>query len=172
MSTRKTRLTFDKLLVEIRRSRDYAAAEEIAQRVAPQVSSWGVSQHLEHLWRVDDDTVRWLTGVVDGAVSSRESARTLPGTIVLWTGRIPRGRGRAPEAVMPQNLNIAEVLAGLKDVESRVLHLEPSLNAIATSSVARRHPVLGSYTAAQWLRFTLIHHHHHRRIIEEILSAR
>lgn len=40
-----------------------------------------------------------------------------------------------------------------------------------TGSRARYpHPVLGSLTPAQWLRFLAVHHWHHEKVIDEILS--
>ncbi len=138
---------------------------------APLISGWTVRQHLEHLWRVDSGIVGWVKRVRDETVTSDGVGRTGPGTLVMWLGAIPRGKGRAPESTRPVGAELDEIVAGFRTVRSDVEVLGEALDRLAAVKVTRRHPLLGCYTAAQWLRFAHIHHVHHRRIIEEIRAT-
>ncbi len=138
---------------------------------APTISGWTVHQHLEHLWRSDTAIVGWLEDVRDGTAETDGPGMTVPGTVVMWLGMIPRGKGRAPESTKPAAGELEEIVAGFRALRDDVEGLGAAMNRLASATTTWRHPLLGCYTAAQWLRFAHIHHVHHRRIIEEILAA-
>ena len=142
------------------------------EAASDEVSAWRVDQHLEHLWRADRTIVTWLVGVRDGTVETDGPGATVPGRIVMWLGRIPRGRGTAPKGTIPDGVEPDELAAGFRAVRADVAGLAGALRELARSPLTRRHHLLGSYTAAEWLRFAQIHHAHHRRIIDEILASR
>jgi len=145
--------------------------QEACGLIAPKISGWTIQQHLEHLWRSDRMIVDWLGRVGEGSVTTDGSGFTVPGLAVIWLGRIPRGRGRAPEVTRPAGTTPTEVAEGFEALRLHVERLGDVLDRIAGSSTTRRHPALGCYTAAQWLRFAHIHHLHHRSIIEDIRAA-
>ena len=88
--------------------------------------------------------------------------------MVLTTGLIPRGRGRAPAPFVPTGIKPAAVLAGLEEVAERFADLRPKLATIDKATWTVRHPILGHFRPAQWLRFVAVHHRHHDKIIEDI----
>jgi hypothetical protein len=144
---------------------------DLAAMSAPAVSGWSVHQHLEHLWRADAEIVGWLARVREGAVASDGPGSTIAGAVVLWLGMIPRGKGRAPQFTRPAGSQLQEIVAGFQAVRQDVEILGGALDRLAAATTTRRHPLLGCYTAAQWLRFIHVHHVHHRRIIEEVCAA-
>lgn len=144
---------------------------DVVGRSAPTISGWTIHQHLEHLWRADTAIVGWLKDVRDGTAETDGPGSTVPGTVVMWLGRIPWGKGRAPDFTKPAGAELAEIVAGFQAVRHDVELLGGTLHRMAAATTTRRHPLLGCYTAAQWLRFAHVHHAHHRRIIQEIRAA-
>jgi hypothetical protein len=148
---------------------------------APSISGWSVANHLEHLLHADRWIVGWIESAVDGEAS--ESGGETPegadpggkpsalGYVVLSTGFIPRGRGRAPERSCPRGLSVPEIQAGFHEIQAQVKALEPRLGEVDTVPLTLQHPVLGRFTPARWLRFADIHHAHHDKIIRDILAA-
>lgn len=159
------------LLRELRAVIAIGEEQDVVALSAPKISAWTVHQHLEHLWRADEAIVGWLKDVRDDTAATDGSGSTVPGTLVMWLGMIPRGRGRAPEFTKPVGVDLPRIAAGFRTVREDVEMLEGAVDWLAAAAATRRHPVLGCYTAAQWLRFAHIHHVHHRRIIEEIRAA-
>lgn len=143
---------------------------------APSISEWSVANHLEHLLRGD----RWMIGWVESAVCGETGAGadaceagrpTAVGFVVLSTGFIPRGRGRAPDASHPVGLSAPEIVAGFREVQAMVDRLQPRLVEVDAMTLTLQHPMLGCFTPARWLRFADIHHDHHDKIIRDILAS-
>lgn len=140
----------------------------------PDVSDWSVGMHLEHVLRADRWIVDWLTTVAGGGPrpDGEGDPRGSPswrGWLVLWTGYIPRGAGRAPGPTVPEGMERETVARGLREVLAATRELSGELDALARSDPRLEHPVLGSMGPLQWLRFGRIHHDHHRKIVRDIL---
>lgn len=159
-----------------------AAMERAAERAAdpstfaarnPEISDWSVGTHLEHVLRADRGIVGWLTATAAGTEHpADDGARGSPswrGWLVLWTGYIPRGAGRAPGPTVPEGMGREAVARGLREVLANARELSGELDALARSDARLEHPVLGSMCPLQWLRFGRIHHDHHRKIVRDIL---
>ena len=139
---------------------------------APEVSSWSVKDHLEHLSIANGGIVRWIERVTAGDTALDSGGRpTVPGRIVLLCGAFPRGRGKAPERTLPTGVSVDELSTGFRDTRQRVEALGASLAFIAGAGATRNHFVFGDLDAAQWIRFMVIHNHHHQKIIRDILAA-
>lgn len=151
-----------------------AAGARTFRAKAPDTSAWSVGEHLEHLLLAD----RGIAGVLESAVgrgprrpefgAGRPNFR---GYLVLWTGFIPRGAGKAPPWTRPGGLSREEVERGLAGERERVAGLAPELAKVAAARDTFPHPALGRFTPARWVRFAAVHHAHHERIIGEILAA-
>ena len=110
--------------------------------------------------------------MVDGTVVSDPPGRpTVPGYLVLTLGFIPRGKGRAPDGTTPEGRSRFELIDRYAEVEGLAQELRDGLSDIAGHPSVRRHPLLGCFTARQWLAFADIHHRHHQKIIVDILGA-
>lgn len=171
IAKRWTRQAHRGLLRELDVAIAFGEQPGVARLSAPDLSGWSVHQHLEHLWRADTSIVGWLLAVRDGTAESDGAGPTAPGRVVMWLGRIPRGKGRAPGFAIPAGAALPDIVAGFEAVRGDVAELGGALGLLASASTIRGHHLLGGYTAAQWLRFAHIHHVHHRRLIEDIRAA-
>lgn len=175
-----------RLLAALERAAAVAAEPVAFEARADPVSAWSVGQHLEHLLLSDRRILGWVESVAEAGGSVREAeeaggsvreadeagAPSCRGWLVLVTGFIPRGKGQAPEATRPSGMAREAVERGLWEMTARAVRLGSSLEAIAVSSARLRHPVLGAFTGAQWLRFAGVHHAHHEKIVRDILRKR
>lgn len=143
---------------------------------ADPVSAWSVGQHLEHLLLSDRRILSWVESVAaeEGSVGNagEAGAASWRGRLVLLTGFIPRGRGEAPDGTRPSGRDREAVERGLREMAALAARLGSRLEPLAASPARLPHPVLGAFTAAQWLRFAGVHHHHHEKIVRKILRRR
>lgn len=135
------------------------------------VSEWSPAQHVDHVLR----TLEALWGRVEALVEGRSAeirARggpVLVGRIVLWTGWIPRGRGRAPEAVRPDPRPVRHRMqVALCDATRRVEEQRARAAELATARGVLPHPQLGNLDAKRWIRFADVHTRHHLAIVADI----
>ncbi len=131
--------------------------------IAPTVSQWSVGMHLHHsalamqvvaaeLLRCDTAAPRWQLNPMR--------------TLILLTGRIPRGRAQVPAAARPvPDLSEDRVASALKEAAQSVRQL-PDARADAWF----RHFALGVIRARSVPRFLEVHNRHHVRIISDILA--
>jgi hypothetical protein len=86
---------------------------------------------------------------------------------VFTTGRIPRGRGKAPEAALPSPDIGSEDLRALLD------RSEELIDRVAEAEPDKwwNHFAFGVMDRDQTLRFMGIHNRHHLRIIADIRAA-
>lgn len=138
---------------------------------AEAVSGWSVGLHLEHLLLSDRAIVGWLERAAAGDASREPGGPSWRGRLVLWTGFIPRGAGRAPDFTVPEGLSRERVEEGFRRLRVRVDGLGARLPTLAAARATMRHPALGTFTSAQWLRFAGVHHAHHEKIIRDVLRA-
>ena len=87
--------------------------------------------------------------------------------LVFSSGRIPRGRGRSPDEVLPRQDVSAAELGTLLDQSERILTEVHDLDPKAWF----RHFVFGVLDRDKTVRLILIHNRHHSRIISDILKA-
>lgn len=142
------------------------AADGRLDLAAPDISAWCPSEHLDHLLKVTTAIVGRIAG---GETLSNARGISLLGRIILIIGRIPRGRGKAPERMHGARVDAAALDAALDEAERLVDQLDASVIA-RRRDPAVRHPRFGGLTPAQALRFVSIHHEHHLRIIDDIVA--
>lgn len=157
----------------VERSLGWAEDPEAFDARDDDVSGWSVGLHLEHLLRSDMGIVGWLAPTIEGvepvARGDRGGRPTIPGRVVLLTGYLPRGVGKAPGPTVPEGIERSEVVEGLREVLETARELKGALDVIRRSEARMTHPALGTLDAAQWLRFARIHHHHHEKIVRDLL---
>ena len=86
--------------------------------------------------------------------------------------RIPRGRGKAPEAYRAADRVDGTRLRSLSDeVRSGVTAMRPEMERLGGVRGRFRHPVFGYLTPTEWLRFMAIHNDHHLRIMRDVSEA-
>jgi hypothetical protein len=85
------------------------------------------------------------------------------GRLVLLTGWIPRGRGKAPE-------KLRGAVCSAEDLKARLVELDELIDRIAAEPPRNgdpvvRHPFFGGLSFRQALRFLAIHTDHHLKIV-------
>lgn len=139
---------------------------------ADDVSAWSVGQHFHHLAKVNKGIVAGVTRAVANPEKGGGEGLTVVGRIVLTTGRIPRGRGKAPEPYRAAERVSAEGLRALTEHVTVALGaLRADASRVGAVRGRFRHPVFGFMTPAEWLRFMGIHNDHHLRIIRDVAAT-
>lgn len=137
------------------------------------VSDWSVGRHLEHLLRANRGIVDWLAPTIAGEEpelrGDPDGRPTIVGRAVLLTGYLPRGVGKAPGRTVPEGVDRVVVAEGLRSVLATAREMAAGLDVIERSEARMTHPALGTFDAAQWLRFARIHHHHHEKIVRDLI---
>lgn len=88
--------------------------------------------------------------------------------VVLLTGRIPRGRAKAPKQVRPpQDFTVEDVRAELEQGKksAKIFQNLPQ-------GAYFDHPLMGNLNLKKSLRFLEIHTEHHLKIVRDILAKR
>ncbi len=152
-----------------------AEQSDTCETRAPEVSAWSVGEQLEHLLLSDRRILAGIEGVLEasaqGTAPSGEGGPTLIGRFILWSGIVPRGRAKAPDSTVPGGIAPVDLVRGFAEVRAGVEALGSRLGEIGRAPSTRAHPILGHFTATQWLRFTCVHHRHHGKIVRDILKA-
>jgi hypothetical protein len=140
---------------------------------APDVSGWSVAQHVDHLAVANLSCLRAAVLLLEGEDERIVStgSPTMAGRKVLTLGRIPRGRAQAPDGTEPAPDPALEEVRVRLD-EGRILfeRLRADPEAVASAPGRIPHPLLGPFTAAQWVRFTAVHVRHHLAIVGDVLQ--
>lgn len=137
---------------------------------APEVSGWTVLHHLEHLVLTGNGLASLMQRILtETSLPSSGSPKPI-GRVVLLSGFIPRGKAKAPEIVVPRELDLDTLQSRLQQVRQRFVELEPSLQKLQAAQGRLPHPMLGDFSGPQWMRFMGIHQEHHLKIIREILQ--
>lgn len=140
-----------------------AAVENIGVS-APGVSKWSVGMHVHHCCL---SMIGVCTALGASTPPPPRSRPSLASGIVLLTGRIPRGRAKSPDTVVPKsNVTDGELLALLDESE----HMVAEARGLAPE-VWFRHFFFGVLDRDKALRFLSIHNRHHLRIIADIVSG-
>ncbi len=130
----------------------------------PAVSEWSIGMHVHHCCLAMIRLCESLTASTPPTPRSRFSLRT---AVVFSSGRIPRGRGRAPDVVLPRQDIAPAELGTLLDQCERMLAEVPDLDP----KTWFRHFAFGVLDRDKTLRFISIHNRHHLRIISDIVSS-
>jgi len=131
---------------------------------APDVSKWSIGMHIQHCAMVMNGVCRALNQSNPPAPKTKFSPVS---SIIFLTGRIPRGRGRAPDVVIPsQSVTptvLTDLLAESESWMERVSQLDPD--------AWFEHFAFGVLNRNKTIRFLGIHNRHHLRIVTDIADA-
>lgn len=127
------------------------------------VSQASVGWHIAHALLVIDKTVESLA---ISQAADYKSKFSLWKMLVLLSGKIPRGRAKSPQKVMPEKdisqLTLKQQMAGVKNQILR-------LNSLPAYTFFR-HPIFGDLKLKTSKKFLRIHTRHHLAIINDILA--
>jgi hypothetical protein len=137
-------------------------------RRAPRISSWSVRLQVDHMLKVL--ALGHLT--LANGYGKPLSRCNFVGRCVLFADWIPRGVGKAPARVVPEERPDAELLDEVRRL--RRLFADPELAGsprFADRTPVFPHPYFGGLDATQGARFLGTHTHHHWKIVRDILRA-
>lgn len=130
-----------------------------------EISQASVGWHIVHSYLV-------ITSIVTALKKSNPADYkwkfSLPHLYVSIRGDFPRGRGKAPERVVPREEINLQNLQQLADQTTKALAEIPSL----PNNAHFKHPLFGLLNKKATIRFLEIHTRHHQKIIEDILRKR
>ena len=130
-----------------------------------EISGQDVRWHLDHLFRV----VIGVSSVLKTSNPQDYRININPGrSYVFINGKIPRGRGKAPDSVKPNDTLSDEDLMHQYILAKKIYTETQTLPAKCNFS----HYVFGMMNLRQSRRFIRIHTQHHLEIINEIIISR
>jgi len=150
-----------------RQFEELTALTEVAQCRVERISGWSVGQHLHHLMKSDRSIFRFFPQPSSDEVQPVSAI----GRIVLWSGWIPRGKGRAPAATEPEAPGVEELRSEIEGVRATFVEAIEARQTLLAPEPIANHPHFGGLNRVQWLRFVGVHHHHHTKIIRDVLRA-
>lgn len=127
--------------------------------------------------KVSNSTIGWQIDhcllVINGIIGQIEISDplkfqpkwTFPKFMVFTTGKIPRGKAKAPKVVIPTQVATQdELIAKLAAAKNNVLKLDSF-----SENQFFNHPYFKDLNVKQTKKFLTIHTKHHLKIIEDIL---
>ncbi len=127
------------------------------------VSQASVGWHIEH-------TLLTLNGIMEALVNAKPEAYkptfNFIRFIIFTTKKIPRGRGKSPEAVQPKNSISVETLT------QHMLKTRAQIKTLETLDNRQffAHPFFGHLKLTKTITFLDIHTKHHLSIIKDIIK--
>lgn len=136
-------------------------------RSAPSTSQWNVGEQIDHTVKVG----LAVCGFLQRKQSTGGKGPSPVARLILFTGRIPRGRARAPERVLPEKRTPDELAQSIASLRESLASVSSDAALLASNERYFKHPFLGDFTAKEALRFLEVHTSHHIRIIGDILKG-
>ncbi len=127
------------------------------------VSTVGVAWHLNHCFKVIVSIYKAVSNSDPAAYKAKFNFKK---TFVLTTGYIPRGRGKAPEAVkIEATVPIEELKKHLEKAKKYAGQMEQ-----LESNNYFEHPYFGQLNLKDAQQFIIVHTKHHLKIIRDIVA--
>ena len=133
------------------------------EKTNPNVSNSTVGWQIDHCLLV----INGIIGQIEISDPLKYQPKwTFPKFMVFTTGKIPRGKAKAPKVVIPtQVATQEELLAKLAAAKNNVLKLD-----FFSENQFFNHPFFKDLNVKQTKKFLTIHTKHHLKIIEDILK--
>lgn len=127
------------------------------------VSKSDVAWHLDHVLKV-------INGVSIALKKSNpaeyKSSFNFKRSLILFLGKIPRGKAKAPETVISiGEISLVDLKKQLENAKNSIIEFKnynPKSNFI--------HPLFGQLNRKETIRFLEIHTQHHLKIVDDILK--
>ena len=133
------------------------------EKVNKNVSASSVGWHIEHVAKV---LGRVTTAINNSDPANFKSNFSFARTVVFAMNKIPRGKGRAPDASLPDGVITKESLqTSIAKAKEKV----KELYKIDTNKYFE-HPYFGQVQLKGCIKFLTIHTNHHLKIINDILK--
>ena len=135
----------------------------------PAAGVWSYAEVYSHIFEANLISLLALEKCVKGTAEEDKSALHPAVWLILFLGKFPPGKIKAPAriAAMVKKINPAEAKQLMSNFSRRLQELVPQIPQ-ASSSQKAKHPRLGLLHARQWLRFIEIHTKHHEKQLYRI----
>ncbi|WP_292892141.1 hypothetical protein [Nonlabens sp.] len=135
------------------------AGDQLNLKVSKKSSYW----HLDHSCKV-------LHAISEALTTSQpkdyQPKYSLPKLMIMTTGFIPRGKGRAPKQTLPTgDLSTEALYSNLEKIKEAI----KDLNDLSKNNNFK-HPVFGYLNLKDAIKFMGIHTQHHLKIMRAIVS--
>lgn len=151
-----------KLQAQLEEMEQYIQKKE---QLDPEISKAPVGWHLAHNLKVIHSILDAITTSDPGRYQKKFSWIK---EIVYLTGRIPRGKARAPKKVFPEENVSEEVLkAQIATAKEKI----PGILELPENAFFE-HPYFGHIKRDETTKFLVIHTGHHLKIIRDILKGK
>jgi hypothetical protein len=146
---------------------------EASLRERTAASGWSALEHIFHLSLANEMTLKNAANLVAERGELRCDLQPLdPRALeVLRRGRIPSGV-QAPRFATPPPEPDFEIVRGVHADVCAAAEALASAGELPSGPLGIPHQILGTLSAAQWLRFSRIHTVHHLRILRAVLASR
>ena len=128
----------------------------------PKISSSTIGWQIDHCLLV----INGIIGQLEVSNPSNFNSKfNFPKFLVFATGKIPRGKARAPKLVNPTGI------ATISDLKSKIEQAKMNVPKLRNlpKNANFKHPFFGDINTPQTEKFLRIHTHHHLKIIRDIL---
>ncbi|MDZ4807910.1 MAG: DUF1569 domain-containing protein [Bacteroidota bacterium] len=127
------------------------------------VSQVSIGWHLEHALLA---LVKMISAVENSNPEDYKKEFNQKRSIVLFWGKIPRGKAKVPDSVKPgEELSMANIKGLIEKAKQKVDSFEK-----LSSDKFFKHPVFGDLQIKQARKIIAIHTNHHLQIINDIIS--
>lgn len=128
------------------------------------ISKSNVGWHIEH-------SILTIMGITKAVLRSNpldyKWKFKLSRFLIFTIGKIPRGKVKAPDIVVPKNeITENQLLSNIELTRKLILELKSTSN-----DHYFEHPYLGKLKKKETIRFLEIHTNHHLKIIEDIIKS-
>ena len=144
------------------RLKELFAYVQHAEKVNPSVSSSNVGWHIEHSLLV---IIKMITAVIASDPTQYKWKFNLSRAIVFTMNRFPRGRGKAPEAVNPKQIEKPDFDVLFEKTKQKIEELKK-----AEPNKFYEHYILGTLNKKNTIIMLDIHTNHHIQLIKDIIS--
>ena len=135
----------------------------------PPEGAWSYSETLSHIFQANLASLIAVEKCVIGTGVFSEKRTKWQVSAILFFGRLPPGKFKAPEQIasMVKKLSREEAANLIVKFKNRLLELKNKVEK-ADKYQKVKHPRLGLLNARQWFRFIEIHTKHHIRQLNRI----
>lgn len=135
----------------------------------PADGMWSYAEVYSHIFEANLISLLALEKCVKGTAEEDKSTLQPAVWLILFLGKFPPGKIKAPAriAAMVKKINPVEAQQLMHNFSQRLQELVPQVSQASKSQKAK-HPRLGLLHARQWLRFIEIHTKHHEKQLYRI----
>jgi hypothetical protein len=136
---------------------------ENCDRINTAISEANIGWHITHCNLVMSSIIKALEASNPAEYKTKFNWKK---SLVFFTNKIPRGKGKAPDRVKPREAATKEnLILKINEIKENI-NLLDRLN----KNVFFEHPYFGNLNLAETKKFLALHNNHHSKIIKDILK--